>query len=171
MIPKHESCLPRATGGGCPKITLVRNLDNPELVLHPIPFFLQLPACDTGTICFPGTTLDRVVQGVSAQTWEAKHVICFIFLFLNSISVSRAQFPGVRERNPIKWELCQGPVICLCQTLTRCLSSCPPGTFSWRIFLLPVCQLGTQGSSCFLVPLGSHQRPFLSEPPLEWSPL
>ena len=120
--------------------------------------FLQLPACDTGTTCFPGRTLDSVVHGVSAQTQEARHDICFIFLHLNSISVSSAQFPGILERKLNKQELCQGPAACLCQPLLRYLSSCLSGTFSWVIFLLPVSQLKAKESFCFLMPLGSHQR-------------
>lgn len=99
-----------------------------------------------------------MVQGVSAQTQEARQDICFIFLHLNSISGSSAQFPGILERKLIKLELCQGPAVCLCQPFLRYLSSCLSGTFSWVIFLLPV-SLQAKKSFCFLVPLGSHQRP------------
>lgn len=39
--------------------------------------FLQLPACDTGTTCFPGRTLHSVVHAVAAQTQEARHDIAY----------------------------------------------------------------------------------------------
>lgn len=82
-----------------------------------------------------------------------------LFFCISTQFVSSAQFPGILERKLTKQELCQGPAVCLCQPLLRYLSSCLSGTFSWVIFLLPVSQLKAKESSCFLMPLGSHQRP------------
>ena len=103
VTPKQVSCLARTTERGHPKIMLLRTLDKPHRVLHPHPFFSSRLRHWGHLLSWENTRQ----CGAGSISPEARRDMCFIFLHLNSISVSSAQFPGILERKLIKQEPCQ----------------------------------------------------------------